>query len=86
MEVEILDSKELKELLIERRNKLDLSHQEVANLSGANISRQFYGMIENGERRPSPEVAMKLGKLLGIEWTIFFEVKGNERLRKRVAI
>lgn len=81
-----MDSKELKELLVQRRSKLGLSHQEVADLSGANISRQFYGMIENGERRPSPEVAMKIGKLLGIEWTIFFEVKGNERLRKRAAV
>lgn len=81
-----MDSTELKELLLECRSKRGLSHQDVADLSGANISRQFYGMIENGERRPSPEVAMKLAEFLGIEWTIFFEVKGNERLRKKAAV
>lgn len=81
-----MNSQELKKLLLERRNALGYSHQEVADLSGANISRQFYGMVENGERRPSPEVAMKLAKLLGIKWTIFFEVEGNERLQKETAI
>lgn len=74
---------ELKVLLIEARGKLGYSHQDVADLSGANISRQFYGMIESGERRPSVDVAKKIGSFLEITWTIFFEVESNEKLRKR---
>ena len=69
-----MTTEELKALLIDKRSKLGYSHQDVADLSGANISRQFYGMIESGERRPSVDVAKKIGSFLEIAWTIFFEV------------
>lgn len=81
-----MSSKELQKILIQRRTEIGLSHQDVANQSGANISRQFYGMIESGERRPSVEVAKKIGTLLKINWTIFFETKGNERLRNNKVV
>lgn len=77
---------QLKELLISKRKDLGYSHQDVADKCGANITRSFYGLIENGNRRPSIEVAKKISQLLGIEWTVFFEVESNEKLRKRVAI
>ncbi|MNC80711.1 hypothetical protein D3C75_1336100 [compost metagenome] len=37
-------------------------------------------MIENGTRRPSVDVAMKIGNVLEFDWTIFFGNKGNETL------
>ncbi|MFC4712274.1 helix-turn-helix transcriptional regulator [Planococcus dechangensis] len=77
---------QLKGLLISKRKELGYSHQDVADMCGANITRSFYGLIENGNRRPSIEVAKKIAKLLDIEWTVFFEVESNEKLRKRVAI
>lgn len=81
-----MTTEELKTLLVSKRKELGFSHQDVADKSGANITRSFYGMIENGERRPSVEVAKRIASLLKIEWTIFFEVKSNEKLRKRVAV
>ena len=53
---------------IRMNNKL--THQNVADK--VNISRQYYGMIENGERDPSVSTAKKIGSLLNINWTIFF--------------
>lgn len=56
----------------------DLTHEEVAQLVG--IKRQYYSMIENGNRNPSVNVAKKIGHVLNLEWTLFFEDKGNETL------
>lgn len=36
------------------------------------IAESTYSLIESGKRRPSPEVAQKLGKLLGFDWTEFY--------------
>jgi transcriptional regulator with XRE-family HTH domain len=37
------------------------------------ISESYYSLIENGERRPSPEVAQKIAAFLGgFEWTRFY--------------
>lgn len=77
-----MTTKELQELLMKRRNELGYSHQDVADKSGAGISRQYYGMIENGERRPSVATAKKISAFLKIDWTIFFEVESNEKLQK----
>ena len=53
------------------RNKRNLTHQDVANK--VNISRQYYGMIENRERDPSvesAETAKKIAKLFKFNWTL----------------
>ncbi|MGG1574863.1 helix-turn-helix transcriptional regulator [Fictibacillus sp. NRS-1165] len=68
-----MTGQELQKLLTKKRIKLGYTHQEVADLLGKGITRQYYSMIEKGERRPSVNVAKKLGELLGIKWTIFFE-------------
>ncbi|MCG3089167.1 helix-turn-helix transcriptional regulator [Sporosarcina cyprini] len=75
---------ELKEILIKARNKKGLSHEDVATLSKEKITRQYYGMIENGERKPSVKVAQAISEVLCLEWTIFFEVNSNQKLRKIV--
>jgi len=53
--------------LIEARR--DATQEEIARLVG--IQRQYYGMTENGNRRPSVAVAKKIVAVLGFEWTIF---------------
>lgn len=57
--------------LVEIRKKLQLTQQQVADRAGMN--RAYYTMIETGIRRPSPEVAMRLGATLGFDWTRFYE-------------
>ncbi|MCL6573900.1 MAG: helix-turn-helix transcriptional regulator, partial [Bacillus sp. (in: Bacteria)] len=42
--------KELQNLLTSKRDSLGLTQQDVAEKSNAGITRQYYGMIENGER------------------------------------
>ncbi len=61
----------LNQKLIDLRNKKGLSQEAVAEKAG--ISRVYYTMIENGTKCPAPKVAKNLAKVLGIEWTIFFE-------------
>lgn len=53
------------------RKKLKLTHQDVA--ISVNVSRQYYGMIESGERDPSVETAKKIADLLNFNWITFFE-------------
>ncbi|QNK89397.1 helix-turn-helix transcriptional regulator [Sporosarcina sp. resist] len=77
-------SKDLQTTLIDKRNDLGYSHQDVADHT--KITRQFYGMIENGERRPSVEVAKKIGSFLGLDWTIFFEVESNLGLQEKAVV
>lgn len=71
---------ELQKYLIKKRSNLGLTHQDVVDKSGAMITRQYYGMIENGDRRPSVDVAKKIASVLDIEWTIFFENNSNQEL------
>ncbi|WP_040683190.1 helix-turn-helix domain-containing protein [Thermosinus carboxydivorans] len=61
----------MKRVWLERvlQNK-KMTHQEAANLIG--IERSYFTQIVNGRRRPSPEVAQKIGQALGFDWTIFF--------------
>jgi putative transcriptional regulator len=74
----------LRDWLIIARKKLDLTHQEVAD--HAKISRQYYGMIENGERTPGVIVAKKIADKLNVDWTIFFDDKRNKTFRKQVTV
>lgn len=60
----------LREWLKEYRIKQGLSKGDVAKIIGIDASQ--IGRYESGERRPSPEVAKKLGKLLKFDWTKFY--------------
>lgn len=62
--------------LIKKRNKLNLTQQEVADLS--NVSRPYYTMLEQGIRNPSVASSKAIAKTLGFNWTYFFEEKSNE--------
>lgn len=74
-------NKHLKTILVQARSKKKLTHEQVASLTEKNISRQYYGMVENGDRRPSVDVAKAIAKVLDIDWTIFFESESNLGLR-----
>ena len=39
----------------------------------ANVSISALSMIETGHRRPSVNLAKRLGAALGVDWTLFFE-------------
>ncbi|MBP1917219.1 DNA-binding XRE family transcriptional regulator [Lederbergia galactosidilyticus] len=72
-----MTKKELTITLMEARNKKKMSHQDVVEKINKSITRQYYGMIEKGDRRPSVDVAKSIAKVLDLNWTIFFEVNCN---------
>lgn len=83
-------NKQPNEILFSARQKKNLTHQQVASLAtllleekDKSITRQYYGMIENGDRIPSPKVAQAIAQVLDIKWTIFFENKGNQKLQQQ---
>ena len=39
----------------------------------AKVSKSALSMIETGRRRPSVDLAKRLGTALGVDWTLFFE-------------
>lgn len=41
------------------------------------ITKEYYNMIENDKRTPSVTIAKKIGKLLGINWTTFYDDKNK---------
>ncbi|MBR8660725.1 helix-turn-helix transcriptional regulator [Brevibacillus sp. NL20B1] len=62
--------------LVIKRNELGLTQEEVAKKAA--IARTTYAMIEQDNRKPSVNVAKRLSKVLGIDWTLFFEEKCHE--------
>lgn len=62
---------EKRDWLIRIRKERNLDQQDVAELIGT--TQQFYNYVENGKRRPSPEIAIKIGKVLNFDWRLFYE-------------
>ena len=61
----------MRKWLKELRTQKDLTQKEVAN--AANVDATMISKIEQGERRPSVEVAKKIAAVLGFDWTRFYE-------------
>lgn len=57
--------------LMQKRKDKNLLQREIAAV--ADITEQYYSMIEAGERTPSPDVAKKVAGYLGFPWTRFYE-------------
>lgn len=57
--------------LKDARIKAGLTQDDVAKKAA--IVRGSYANIENGERRPSVDIAKRIAAALGFEWTKFFE-------------
>lgn len=66
-------TKTSRDWLREVRKEKGMTQGEVAEL--AEISRTYYVQIENDKYRknPTPCTAKKIAKILGFNWTIFFE-------------
>lgn len=65
----------MRQWLYQARKAKNMTHEDVAKK--ANISRQYYGLIENGDRGVSVHVAKKIASVLDFDWTIFFEENSN---------
>lgn len=68
----------MREWLRQIRYERGMTQEQVAklaNISRTNISRTYYVQIEtqSGCKGLSPKVAMKIGKALSFEWTVFFD-------------
>ncbi|WP_213996438.1 helix-turn-helix transcriptional regulator [Tepidanaerobacter syntrophicus] len=63
-------------LIKEKRNAKGLTQEQLAMLIG--VDRTTITKIENGSARPSVDNAKKIGKVLGFDWTIFFEADDDE--------
>lgn len=59
------------EWLKNRRKKLGFTQSQIAELCGT--KQGYYTQIESGIRKPSVRLAKKLGEVLGVEWTKFFD-------------
>lgn len=65
------------------RRKSGLTQDAVA--SAACIARVTYTNIENGRRRPSPDVAKRIAAVLGFDWTEFFSDDREENAHENDA-
>lgn len=54
-----------------KRKEKKLTQFELGELCG--VAQRTIAAYESGERRPSPEVAQKIGAVLEIPWTRFYE-------------
>ena len=63
--------------LIKKRIDRHLKPEDIAELVG--VTQQFYNYVENGKRRPSPETAIKIGKVLDFDWKVFYEKRKYEQ-------
>lgn len=53
------------------RKAKKMTQAELAAILG--VSQRMIAACESGERRPSPEVAKRIGAELGMPWTDFYE-------------
>ena len=53
------------------RKEKKLTQAELAQVLG--VSQRMIAACEAGERRPSPGLAQRIGAVLGMDWTEFFE-------------
>lgn len=59
------------DVVIKARKIKGYTQKNVADM--AKITEEYISLIESGKRKPSVKVAKKLGAILDIQWTIFFE-------------
>lgn len=57
--------------LIEKRKNKKISQEELAKK--CDVAQVTIARIEAGERRPSPELAKKIARVLDFDWTKFYE-------------
>lgn len=50
---------------------------QTAVAKAVGLGQSYYSLIENGKRRPSKRAAIRIGRVLGVDWRKFFE--GEEK-------
>ena len=60
----------LRKWLADIRHNKSITQEKIAN--EVHIARAYYSQIENGDRRPSVDVAKKIANYLQFDWTCFF--------------
>ena len=66
----------MKELLQKKREAAGFTQEQMASKLG--VTSQYYNLIENGHRRPGPEKAKEVGRILGIDWTLFYDEEAKK--------
>ncbi len=61
--------------LAEIRKKKKMTQVMLATEVG--VTQRAISAYENGVRRPKPEVAQRLGEVLGFDWTRFYKEEGK---------
>ena len=59
--------------LRDERERKGLTLLEVAK--AASVSESYISYVETGKRRPSVDVAKRIAKILGFNWTKFYQDK-----------
>ncbi len=62
--------------LIEIRKAKGLGLTEMARKLEVTVT--YYNYIEQGKRRPSPQLAQKISEILGLDWTMFYPKESEE--------
>lgn len=75
---------ELKNILSNARKEKHMTHEQVASKTNKGISRQYYGMIESGDRTPSFDIAKSIAEVLEIERTIFLKLKETKSCKNKL--
>lgn len=60
--------------------RCEKTQEEMAQMLG--ISQQMYCAIESGKRNPSVKRAKKMGEVLGVSWTKFFEFNDTQEVSR----
>lgn len=60
----------MSDMLTHLRKGKCMTQEEVAKAAG--ITRPYYNMIERGLKRPAPDVAKRIAKVLNFDWSIFY--------------
>lgn len=63
--------------LYNARKAKGMSQCEVSNRVG--IKQPSYCAIETGASKPKPETAMRIAKVLDIDWTLFYQDNDTQR-------
>ena len=66
----------MRETLKKRRATKGYTQSDMAKF--LECTEQYYNLIENNRRRPGVERAKKIGKILGIDWTTFYDNKEGD--------
>lgn len=61
----------MRKWLADIRHNKSMTQEHIA--TKVHIARAYYSQIENGDRRPSVDVAKKIANFLHFDWTSFFD-------------